>query len=73
MDYLMNHLRLFLLVSIVLALPAFAAAPSAPQVDPSPDTAVAGSIDAIAKYTTEARYLSPWVAYEPASNRKSVV
>ena len=39
----------------------------ADDVDPSPDTAEAGSIEAIAKFTTEPRYLSPWVAYVPAS------
>jgi hypothetical protein len=32
-----------------------------------PDTAEAGSIEAIAQATTEARFLSPWVAYLPAS------
>src|SRR5262245_46809922 len=64
----MKHLRPLLLLAIVLTAPAFAAAPSTSSpIDPSPDTAVPGSIDAIAKYTTETRYLSPWVAYEPAS------
>ncbi len=40
---------------------------SASAVDPAPDTAEAGSIEAIAKFTTEPRFLSPWVAYVPAS------
>ena len=39
----------------------------ADDADPSPDTAEPGSIEAIAKFTTEPRYLSPWVAYVPAS------
>jgi len=33
----------------------------------APDTAEPGSVEAIAKATTEARFLSPWVAYVPAS------
>jgi hypothetical protein len=33
----------------------------------SPDTPEAGSIEEIAKATTEARFLSPWVSYVPAS------
>jgi hypothetical protein len=33
----------------------------------APDTAEAGSIEAIAKATTEPRFSSPWVAYVPAS------
>ncbi|MGH8166699.1 MAG: M14 family zinc carboxypeptidase, partial [Woeseiaceae bacterium] len=37
-------------------------------VDPSPDTAEAGSVEAIAEFTSEPRFLSPWVAYVPASD-----
>lgn len=37
-------------------------------VDPSPDAAEPGSVDAIARFTTDPRYLSPWVAYVPASD-----
>src|SRR5713101_7151591 len=33
-----------------------------------PDTPEAGSIDEIARATTEPRFLSPWVAYLPASS-----
>jgi len=33
----------------------------------APDTPEAGSVEAIAKLTTEARFSSPWVAYVPAS------
>ena len=35
--------------------------------DPAPDKAEAGSIEAIAGFTTESRFLSPWVSYVPAS------
>ncbi|HXQ31040.1 MAG TPA: M14 family zinc carboxypeptidase [Steroidobacteraceae bacterium] len=38
-------------------------------LDTGPDTAEAGSIEEIARATTEARFLSPWVAYLPASTR----
>jgi len=33
-----------------------------------PDTPEPGSVEAIAKYTTEARFGNPWVAYVPASD-----
>ena len=33
----------------------------------APDIAEAGSVEEIARATTEARFLSPWVAYLPAS------
>src|ERR1700746_3811906 len=33
----------------------------------APDTAEAGSVEAIAKATTEPRFSSPWVSYLPAS------
>jgi Zinc carboxypeptidase len=39
------------------------------QSSPSPDTPEPGSIDEIAKATTEARFLSPWVSYLPASKQ----
>ncbi|HEY3384169.1 MAG TPA: M14 family zinc carboxypeptidase [Vicinamibacterales bacterium] len=34
----------------------------------APDTAEPGSVEAIAKFTTEARFGNPWVAYVPASS-----
>ena len=37
------------------------------QAAVSPDTAEPGSIEEIAKATTEAQFLSPWVSYLPAS------
>ena len=42
-------------------------APHAP-VDTGPDVAEAGSIEEIAQATTEARFMSPWVSYLPASS-----
>jgi hypothetical protein len=51
----------------LLAPILFAAAPLFAQVDTGPDVAEAGSIEEIAKATTEARFLSPWVSYLPAS------
>jgi hypothetical protein len=38
------------------------------QPDPSPDSAEPGSVEAIAEFTTEPRFLSPWVSYVPASD-----
>jgi hypothetical protein len=46
---------------LLVSQPAFA------QVDTGPDVAEAGSIEEIAKATTEARFISPWVSYLPAS------
>src|ERR1700722_21006535 len=34
----------------------------------APDSAEPGSVEEIAKATTEARFLSPWVSYLPASS-----
>ncbi|HEX7174123.1 MAG TPA: M14 family zinc carboxypeptidase, partial [Pyrinomonadaceae bacterium] len=40
------------------------------QLNPyAPDTAEPGSVEAIARFTTEPRFLSPWVAYVPESAR----
>lgn len=44
-----------------------AAGTAATAVDPAPDVAEPGSIEEIAQATTEARFLSPWVSYLPAS------
>jgi hypothetical protein len=52
------------LVCVVLALLPAALANAA---DPAPDAAEPGSIEAIAKFTTEPRFLSSWVSYVPAS------
>ncbi|HET6564144.1 MAG TPA: M14 family zinc carboxypeptidase [Xanthomonadales bacterium] len=50
---------LFVLYAIVV--------PTAWAVDTGPDTAEAGSVEAIAEFTSETRFLSPWVAYVPES------
>ena len=56
---------------VLLALMAGASLDSvvaaAQEIDPSPDTAEAGSAEAISEYTTDPRFLNPWVAYVPAS------
>jgi hypothetical protein len=44
-----------------------ALAPPAPPTGVAPDTAEPGSIEEIATATGDARFLSPWVAYLPAS------
>src|SRR6516165_3697461 len=51
------------LLALILCLPRLLCAQSF-----APDTAEAGSVEEIAKATTETRFLSPWVAYLPASN-----
>jgi hypothetical protein len=56
--------RLLTFIVTLAGLPAVWAA----DVSPAPDTAEAGSIEEIAEATTEARFLSPWVAYLPASS-----
>jgi len=56
------------LLAVYLAATLSQASAQAQVVDPSPDTAQPGSIEAIADFTSEPRFLSPWVAYEPASD-----
>ena len=51
-----------LLLTLIALLPRVLCAQS-----PAPDTAESGSVEEIAQATTEARFLSPWVAYLPAS------
>jgi hypothetical protein len=58
-------IKALLVSSLFVSVVAFAADPAA--VDPSPDAAQPGSIAAIAAATTDRRFLSTWVAYEPAS------
>ncbi len=55
--------RSFVLLTLLGFLPALALA----EEQAAPDTAEAGSAEEIARATTEARFLSPWVAYLPAS------
>jgi hypothetical protein len=52
---------------LLAALCLLAAAPSLLRAQIAPDTAEPGSVDEIARETTEARFLSPWVSYLPAS------
>jgi hypothetical protein len=57
--------KLALLLSLILVPgPLF---PAEDAVDTGPDAAEPGSIAAIAEFTSEPRFLSPWVAYVPAS------
>lgn len=51
-------------VACALCLGVTAALAQSPY---APDTAEPGSVDAIAKFTTDPRYVNPWVAYVPAS------
>jgi hypothetical protein len=53
---------------LVLALAAGRAPAADSIVDPAPDVAEGDSIAAIAEFTSEPRFLSPWVAYVPASD-----
>lgn len=57
----MSRCLLWLLVGFVCALPLLA------QNSSAPDAAEPGSMEEIAKDTTEARFSSPWVSYLPAS------
>jgi hypothetical protein len=61
----MNRAVLLLVLIIVLINAAHA---QTSVIDPAPDIAEKGSIAAIAEYTSEPRFLSPWVAYVPASD-----
>src|SRR4029077_6231222 len=51
---------------VLLTLTALAAQTAAAQ-QIAPDTAEPGSVEDIARATTESRFLSPWVSYLPAS------
>ena len=53
--------------AVCLAAVFSLASAQAQLFDPSPDAAEPGSVEAIAGFTSEPRFLSPWVAYEPAS------
>lgn len=57
-----------ILALVFLLLAAGVSGASAATVDPAPDRAEPGSIEAIAQFTTEPQFLSPWVAYVPASD-----
>ena len=58
------------LAGCLLALLLGPTAARGATLDPaSPDTPEPGSAEAIARFTTEPRFLSPWVAYVPASEK----
>jgi len=59
---------LLVVAVVALAAPALAAPVAAGSADPyAPDTPEPGSVEAIARDTTEPRFMSPWVAYVPQS------
>ncbi len=63
-----RHLTLLFLPLLLVAV-IVAAAPQTQVKNPyAPDTPEPGSVEAIAKFTTEARFGNPWVAYVPASD-----
>src|SRR5665647_2686296 len=63
-----RHLAWMFLPVLCVVLIA-AAAPQTQVKNPyAPDTPEPGSVEAIAKFTTEARFGNPWVAYVPASD-----
>ncbi|MDH4270857.1 MAG: hypothetical protein OEW18_02650, partial [Candidatus Aminicenantes bacterium] len=67
----MNRIRrLALFFLTILTVASIAAAPSQSQAENpyAPDIPEPGSVEAIAKFTTEARFGNPWVAYVPASD-----
>ena len=53
--------------SVCFALAVAATLAAAPDGPYAPDAPEAGSVEAIAKFTTEKRFGNPWVAYVPAS------
>jgi hypothetical protein len=58
-----------LALALVNALGLAVASDPRPQGPYAPDTPEPGSVEAIARFTTEPRFLSPWVAYVPASDK----
>jgi Zinc carboxypeptidase len=62
--------RLARLLTLVVGIAILVSAVPQSQVkNPyAPDTPEPGSVEAIAKFTTEARFSNPWVAYVPASD-----
>ena len=64
----MRKWRFILYLRLLLSCIAVAASiDAAAQSSAAPDRAEPGSVEEIAKATTEPRFLSPWVAYLPAS------
>lgn len=52
---------------LFLALPAHTLSATTAANPHAPDTPEQGSVEAIARYTTETRFVNPWVAYVPES------
>lgn len=63
----MQNLRRFFAVSLLFLL--LTAGIVVAQNSYSPDTPEEGSVEAIARYTTETKFVNPWVAYVPASSK----
>ncbi|MBS0395713.1 MAG: hypothetical protein JSR54_13915 [Proteobacteria bacterium] len=63
----MTRIAALWLAVAALGAPAARAADVTPDI--APDVAEPGSVQEIARATTEPRFLSPWVAYLPASDR----
>ena len=59
----MNRALRLSILALALACAAAAARPAGPS---DPDTPEPGSVEGIARFTTEPRFLNPWVAYVPA-------
>jgi hypothetical protein len=61
--------RTWMFLPLLCVVAIVAAAPQTQVKNPyAPDTPEPGSVEAIAKFTTEARFGNPWVAYVPASD-----
>ena len=52
---------------LALSVPVLASASAPDLTSTAPDTPEPGSSEAIAKFTTEARFGNPWIAYVPDS------
>lgn len=66
----MRSLPLRALVLLTVLLVCSVESATQPPMNPhAPDVAEAGSVEAIKQFTTEARFLSPWVSYVPASDK----
>jgi hypothetical protein len=59
--------RVLLLVTFLCVFSIHSVTQQEPANPYAPDQAEAGSVEAIERYTTEARFSNPWVAYVPAS------
>ena len=60
-------MRPLLFLTLLLVIPVQSLTQQQPSNPYAPDRAEPGSVDEIKRYTTEARFSSPWVEYVPAS------